>query len=224
MRDVQAEDGASPISATSTARAPRLTGVLLLIAALVWAADQLTKQWALARFVQGEAEPFIGRLLQFTLVFNPGAAFSLGTAFTPVLTVIMASIAVAILVAATRVRSAWWAVSLGFLLGGALGNLTDRLARPPGFAHGHVVDFLMLPNFPVFNVADSFITTAAVCIFVAALRDIPLSGPRAGATVDADDAEAGEDPGPVGEVGAGGREGGRERPRSGVSDDGMTRG
>lgn len=151
--------------------------VLLLVLALtVWALDQLSKQWALASFVQGEAEPFLGRILQFTLVFNPGAAFSLGTSFTPVLTVIMASVSIAIVVASTRVRSSWWAMSLGFLLGGALGNLTDRLFRPPGFAHGHVVDFLMLPNFPVFNVADSFITTAAACLMIAAFKDIPFAG------------------------------------------------
>ena len=142
----------------------------------MWVLDQVTKQWALARFSPGEAEPFLGRLLQFTLVFNPGAAFSMGTAFTPVITVIMAAVTVGLLVSSLWVESRWWAMSAGFLLGGALGNLTDRLSRPPGFAHGHVVDFLMVPNFPVFNVADCFITTAAACILVAALKDIPFSG------------------------------------------------
>jgi len=154
---------------------------MLGVAGLVWALDQVTKQWALARFTQGEAEPFLGRLLQFTLVFNPGAAFSMGTAFTPVITVIMATVATGLLVASLRVGSRWWAMSAGFLLGGALGNLSDRLFRPPGFAHGHVVDFLMLPNFPVFNVADSFITAAAVCILVAAVKDIPFTGARGAA-------------------------------------------
>ncbi len=177
MRGLQAEDGASLISASSTRPARRYLGLLVLaLGLLVWGADQFTKQWALASFTRGEVEPFIGRLLQFTLVFNPGAAFSLGTSFTPVITTIMAVVTVAILVAATRVRSRWWAVGLGFLLGGATGNLTDRLFRPPGFAHGHVVDFLMLPNFPVFNVADSFITTAAVFIMIAAIKDIPFTG------------------------------------------------
>lgn len=178
MRGVQAEAGAALISATTRRTAsssPRLAALLLVIAALVWVADQSSKQWALSRFHVGGTEPFVGRLLQFTLVFNPGAAFSLGTGFTPVLTAIMAAVSVAILVAATRVGSAWWALALGFLLGGATGNLTDRLFRPPGPAHGHVVDFLMLPNFPVFNVADSFITTAAVCIIIAAVKDIPFS-------------------------------------------------
>ncbi|MDO5629666.1 MAG: signal peptidase II [Mobilicoccus sp.] len=147
---------------------------MFVLAAVVWAADQMTKEWALAEFAQGEAVPFIGELLQFTLVFNPGAAFSMGTGFTPILSTIMAIVTLAIVVAATRVQSRWWAVALGLLLGGALGNLTDRLTRPPGFGHRHVVDFLMLPNFPVFNVADSFISTAAVLIVIAAIKDIPF--------------------------------------------------
>ncbi|GAB47963.1 lipoprotein signal peptidase [Mobilicoccus pelagius NBRC 104925] len=196
-RGVTARDGASPISPTPTSTTPaagsrvlsrpRLTATMLVLAAAVWALDQATKQWALGRFTPGEAEPFLGRLLQFTLVFNPGAAFSMGTAFTPVITVIMAAVGIGLLVASTRVGSRWWAMSAGFLLGGALGNLTDRLFRPPGFAHGHVVDFLMLPDFPVFNVADSFITTAAVCIVLAAIKDIPFGGRAADTTTEEGD-------------------------------------
>ncbi|WP_226913341.1 signal peptidase II [Gephyromycinifex aptenodytis] len=138
----------------------------------MWAGDQATKRWALASLTPGQIRPFLGEVLQFTLVFNPGAAFSLGTGITPVFTFAMAAVAVAILVSLRRLNSRWWALALGLLLGGALGNLTDRLLRPPGFAHGHVVDFLMLPHWPVFNVADSAIVTAAALIALAAFRGI----------------------------------------------------
>lgn len=149
-----------------------------MLGALVWASDQVTKRWALASLTPGEVRPFLGEVLQFTLVFNPGAAFSLGTGITPVFTLAMAVVTVAILLALRRLRSVWWALALGLLLGGALGNLTDRLARPPGFARGHVVDFLMLPHWPVFNVADSSIVTAAVLIALAAFRGVDFDAGR----------------------------------------------
>jgi len=146
--------------------------------------DQWAKHWALASLAPGESRQVSGGLLRFTLVFNPGAAFSLGTSVTWVFTIIMAAVSTGILVTSVRVRSRWWAVALGLLLGGALGNLYDRLLRPPGFAVGHVVDFLQLPNWPVFNVADSAICTAAAMIAVAAVRGLPLGGRGVG---DADE-------------------------------------
>lgn len=188
MRGLQAEVGASLISSSPVTRPAlpaRTTALVAALAPAVWAADQASKQWALGAFREGEAVPFLGRALQFTLVFNPGAAFSMGTGVTPLITGVMVLMAVAIVIAALRVRSRWWGVALGFLLGGALGNLTDRFLRPPAFAHGHVVDFLMFPHFPVFNVADSFITTAAVMVMIAALKDIPFDG-RRGETGDED--------------------------------------
>lgn len=160
---------------------PALTAVVLVLGLLVWGLDQLTKEWALASLSPGVVRPLIGEFLQLTLLFNPGAAFSLGTGATPVFAAIQAIVSVAVIAAAFRVASAWWAVGLGLVLGGASGNLTDRLTRPPGFGHGHVVDFLMLPNWPVFNVADSAICAAAAVLIVAAWRGIEFDGSRAGA-------------------------------------------
>lgn len=140
-----------------------------IIGAVVYAADQWTKNLALSELHPGVAVPVVGDVLSWRLVFNPGAAFSLGTGITPVFTFFQATVSIAVLVLAWRLRSSWWAVALGLVLGGAGGNLHDRLLRPPSFGYGHVVDFIALPRFPVFNVADSAITSAAVMIMIAAL-------------------------------------------------------
>lgn len=142
--------------------------LVVLLGALVFALDQWTKTVALRQLAPGERIPVVQDWLSWQLVFNPGAAFSLGQSITPVFTLFQALVAIAVLVMAWRLRSLWWAIALGFVLGGAAGNLFDRLFRPPSFGHGHVVDFVALPNFPVFNVADMSITTAAVMIIVAA--------------------------------------------------------
>lgn len=201
---MQAEAGASLISSApkrssspSGARATTgpsvpLVATVALIAGVAIALDRLTKAWALDNLVPGVPQPFLGSVLQLTLLFNPGAAFSLGTGVTPLFTVIQAAVAVAVLVMMFRVRSGWWATGMGFLLGGATGNLIDRLTRPPGFARGHVVDFLQLPHWPVFNIADSCVVTAACVIAVAAFRGIPFRPDAADA--DADDRAAGAGP------------------------------
>lgn len=160
---------------------PALTAVVLGLGLLVWTLDRLSKEWALRELTPGVVRPLLGEFLQLTLLFNPGAAFSLGTGVTPVFTVIQAIVSVAVVIAAFRVGSAWWALGLGLVLGGASGNLTDRLTRPPGFGHGHVVDFLMLPNWPVFNLADSAICVAAAVLAVVAFRGIGFDGSREGA-------------------------------------------
>ena len=125
----------------------------------------------------GSASPR-GGLLTLQLIHNPGAAFSLGENFTVVLTAIAASALVFVswrLI--PRVRHRGWAVGLGLLLAGILGNLTDRLIRPPGVARGHVVDFLQLPNFAIFNVADMCITFAAVTLgWLVLIRQVDLAG------------------------------------------------
>ncbi len=162
------------------ARRRVLTVVVLGLGVLVWGLDRATKLWALAELTPGVPRPLLGDVLQLNLLFNPGAAFSLGTGVTPVFAAIQAIVSVAVVVAAFRVRSLWWAVGLGFVLGGAAGNLTDRLIRPPSFGHGHVVDFLQLPSWPVFNIADSAICTAAVVLAVAAFRGIGFDGTREG--------------------------------------------
>lgn len=120
----------------------------------------------------------IGSLLQLNLVRNPGAAFSTGTSYTGLLSAIAIAAAVLVLWVSRRLGSTGWAIGLGFLLAGILGNLTDRMFRAPGPFRGHVVDFLELPNWPVFNVADILINVAAGVIILQAVRGIRLDGTR----------------------------------------------
>lgn len=171
MHDVQAAAGA-PL----TDGGRRRSGVLLIVAAAVLAADQLTKILAVALLDPGHAVPVIGEVVQLRLIRNPGAAFSLATNLTPVLTVVAIVVVLVILAVSRRVAHRSWAVALGAVLGGALGTLTDRLFRLPGPFRGHVVDFVELPNWPVFNLADSAIVTGAVLVAVLSVRGIPHDG------------------------------------------------
>lgn len=167
----------------ATSPAPRrsrrsLLAVLWVIAAFVYALDRVTKWLAVQHLSTDEPVQVVGRLLQLRLLFNPGAAFSMATGMTWLLTLLAVGVVVVIVRVSTRLGSRGWALALGLLLGGALGNLSDRLVRPPGFGRGHVVDFLELPNFPVFNVADSAISVAAVCVVLLSLRGVGLDGRR----------------------------------------------
>lgn len=161
-----------------TLRASARLVALFAIAAGVLGLDQLTKWIAESTLSLHEPVDVIGSFLRFTLIYNSGAAFSIGTGITWVLTIVATAVVVTIIVIARRLGSWLWAVALGVLLGGALGNLTDRLFRPPGFGQGHVVDFIQLPNFAIFNVADMAITCAAVLIVLLAFRGIGLDGRR----------------------------------------------
>lgn len=168
--------------------------LVLAVGVLVYVADRATKMWALANLTPGVRREWLGQILQLDLIFNPGAAFSVGTGSTWVFTIIQAVVAVGLLLAAPRLRSRAWASAAGLALGGATGNLTDRLTREPGFGVGHVVDFLELPRWPVFNVADAAIVTAAVVVALAAVRGIPAFGaeaPAAGAPHPADSVDSG---------------------------------
>jgi len=146
---------------------------------LVYSADQLTKAWASANLESGQPRQLVGSLLQLNLTHNSGAAFSIATGATWVLTLIASSVVVFILFTARRLGSRGWAMALGLLLGGSLGNLTDRMLRYPGPGRGHVVDFLQLPNFPIFNIGDSAIVSAAILIALLAVRGINVDGTRA---------------------------------------------
>lgn len=161
-------------------RAGRHTHVraLAVIAAVIVACDLVTKQIALARLAPGEVVPVLGELLSFRLVFNPGAAFSFATGMTWAFTIIAVGVVAVVARVARRLGSRTWAVALGLLLGGAVGNLLDRLFRPPGFARGHVVDFIDYAGFFVGNVADIAIVVAAVLIGILALRGIGVDGSR----------------------------------------------
>lgn len=125
----------------------------------------------------------IGSLVKFTYVRNPGAAFGAGESLTPVITVI-ALVATAVTIRfIMKARNGWWAFALGLLLAGVLGNLSDRMFRDPGPFRGHVVDFIQLPHYAVFNVADMCINVAAVLIVIQLVRGVHLDGSR-GASPD----------------------------------------
>ena len=121
-------------------------------ALLVVVVDQVTKIWAVGALEGGPDRPVVGELLQFSFVRNPGAAFGLGGGATIVFSLVAVAVVVALVRMSTRLVSYGWGVALGLMLGGALGNFTDRVFREPGGLQGHVVDFLRLPNWPVFNV------------------------------------------------------------------------
>lgn len=165
-------------------RRPGLPLVLLGTAAAIVATDQLLKQRALDT-LSGDSGPtvVVEGWLQLQLSFNSGAAFSMGTGSTWVFTIIATVVSLYILRLSLRVGSRGWALALGLLLGGALGNLMDRLFREPGFGRGHVVDYvqslkLPWPDFPIFNLADACIVTAAFLIAALGFRGIALDGSR----------------------------------------------
>lgn len=152
--------------------------VVLAIATVWVVVDQITKNLAEQHLSGGSTIQVVGELFQLHLTYNSGAAFSMGTGSTGLLTLLASIVSVVIIWNARRLGSLAWACGLGLLLGGAVGNLTDRLTRPPEFGKGHVVDFFQLPNFPIFNVADIGITSAAVLIGILALRGINPDGTR----------------------------------------------
>ena len=135
---------------------------LLGIAAVVVVIDQLTKAWALAELRGKPPVEVLGDWLQWSFATNSGAAFSLGRGNAWIFTIISAVVIVAILVLMRRLVNMWWAVALGLVLGGGVGNFIDRLVREPGVGQGHVVDFIAVPNWPVFNVADMAVVGGAV--------------------------------------------------------------
>lgn len=168
--------------------------VTLAVAAGVVALDQVTKIVAVAR-LEGESLPIevFGSWLQLTFVRNPGAAFSLAGNYTIVISLVAVVVAFVIVRTARSLTSLWWAVVLGGILGGALGNLIDRLLRDPAPLKGHVVDFLQIPHWPVFNVADMALVGSAVLAVILSLRGVEMG----------ESAPGGSDPtGPVIEPGA----------------------
>ena len=153
------------------------------IAALVLVADVLTKVGAVARLEGREPVELLGGAVYLVLVRNPGAAFSLATGYTWVLSLVAVAVVVVIVRISRRLRSTGWAVALGLVLGGALGNLVDRLFRTPGPLRGHVVDVVSLfaPDgsvWPVFNLADSCIVSGGVLLVLLALTGRELDGTR----------------------------------------------
>lgn len=158
---------------------PRSWLLFAAVAAVMVAIDQVAKVMAV-RHLAGEPDrEVVGELLQLHLTYNPGAAFSLGTRFTVAITCLACVATLVVLWVSRKVVNRVWAVGLGLLLAGIDGNLVDRMLREPGPFKGHVVDFLMLPNWPVFNVADICINVGVGLILLQVLRGVGLDGSRA---------------------------------------------
>ncbi|WP_373693003.1 signal peptidase II [[Mycobacterium] holstebronense] len=149
---------------TEPAAPPRRLGLLLSVATVVLLADVVTKVLAVKMLTPGQPVPIIGDTVTWTLVRNSGAAFSMATSYTWVLTLIASSVVLGIIWMSRRLVSPWWAIGLGMILGGALGNLVDRFFRAPGHLQGHVVDFLSIGWWPVFNVADPAVVGGAILL------------------------------------------------------------
>ena len=170
-----------PVSAPpAIASRVRLLG---LIAVTVLALDIASKVAGVAQLEGHEPVQILGGLIYLQLVRNPGAAFSLATGYTWVLSLVALTVVVVIVRIARKLRSTGWAVALGLVLGGATGNLVDRIFRAPGPLRGHVVDLFspFAPDgraFPVFNVADSGIVCGAILLVLLALLGREIDGTR----------------------------------------------
>jgi signal peptidase II len=160
----------------------RRIGLFGVVAALALAADLGSKLLIVANLPESHNPVrILGGLFYFDQVRNSGAAFSLGAGFTVILTAVAVGVAAVIARTAGRLRSAGWAIALGLVLGGAMGNLLDRLFRTPNVFRGHVVDWISVfgpdgRHWPIFNLADSAIVIGAIIAGIQSLRGIELSG------------------------------------------------
>lgn len=163
----------------------RTKGALQLaygVAAAALAVDLISKYLVMKELEGHPSIHVIGSLVKFTYVRNPGAAFGAGTSLTPVITVIALVAALVTVRFIAKARQGLWAFALGLLLAGVLGNLADRIFRDPGPFRGHVVDFIQLPHYAVFNVADMCINVAAVLMVIQLVRGVRLDGSRSAHT------------------------------------------
>jgi signal peptidase II len=160
------------------AKRRRLFLLLASIAVVTYVLDQLSKWWAIRALTDEDPRDLIGSFLRLDLIRNPGAAFSIGTGNTWVLTIIAVVVLVVVIRVSRRLGSSGWAWALGLLLGGALGNLTDRIVREPGLGRGHVIDFLNYNGLFIGNVADIAIVSAAILIGLLALTGRSVDGTR----------------------------------------------
>lgn len=184
-------DGVTPGADVPVSSRPgRRLRLLFSVAATVLLLDVITKVLAVELLMPGQPVSIIGDTVTWTLVRNSGAAFSMATGYTWVLTLVATGVVVGIIWMGRRLVSVWWAIGLGMILGGALGNLVDRFFRSPGPLRGHVVDFLSVGWWPVFNVADPAVVGGAILLVVLSLfgydfdsseRRKPEARPEAGA-------------------------------------------
>jgi signal peptidase II len=176
---------------TATALFVVATGALA-----VYGFDQLSKFLVVTNLTEGEVVPALGTVLQWQFVRNPGAAFSLASGMTWIFTILAAGVITFIVWFARRIRSIAWALVFGLLLGGVLGNLTDRLLREPSFGLGHVIDFISTPWLipAIYNVADMAIVSSMVLFMLLTIRGVGLDGTRETKRTDADAASASASP------------------------------
>lgn len=188
-----AEPVAEPLAEAEAKPTPRRRLPLLLsVAAVVLLLDIASKVVAVRYLTPGQPVSIIGDTVTWTLVRNSGAAFSMATGYTWVLTLTAVGVVIGILWMGPRLVSPLWALGLGMILGGALGNLVDRFFRSPGPLRGHVVDFLSIGWWPVFNLADPAVVGGAILLVVLSFLgyDFDTIGrtPKQDAAADAMDA------------------------------------
>ncbi len=159
-------------------RPRRRVATLVGVAVLVLALDIASKVTVVATLSDRAPVRLLGGFLTLRVSRNPGAAFSLGTSMTLVFSAIAISVIVVILRTSRRIRSLPWAITLGLLLGGATGNLADRIFRYPGLFRGYVVDWIQVPHWPVFNLADSAIVCGGILAVLLSARGVRLDGQR----------------------------------------------
>ena len=176
---MQAARGASLSPGNDHGQAATQTYVRLfvVVSTLTLALDQATKVLAVEKLQGRDSIELIPPVLSLTFLRNGGAALGTGAGFTIVLTIVAAAVSLAVIRMARRLRDRWWAVGLGLLLAGAVGNLVDRIFREPSPLKGHVVDFIDYGVF-VGNVADIALTVAAVVIIWRTWRGIGIDGTR----------------------------------------------
>lgn len=155
-------------------------GALLAVAACVVALDVVTKTLVVHHLDPLRPVHIIGDTVTLRLVRNSGAAFSMASGYTWLLSIIAVAVVAVIIRYSRRLRSGWWMLGLGLVLGGAIGNLIDRLFRSPGPLRGHVVDFISVGWWPVFNAADSAVVCGAILLVVLSLLGFDYDGSRSG--------------------------------------------
>lgn len=170
------------MAAERAAKVGTTTALIILVAGAlaVYGIDQLSKFLVVTNLAEGEVVPVLGTILQWQFVRNPGAAFSLASGMTWIFTILAAGVITFIVWFARRIRSLAWALVFGLLLGGVLGNLTDRLLREPSFGLGHVIDFIATPWLipAIYNVADMAIVSSMVLFMILTIRGVGLDGTR----------------------------------------------
>jgi signal peptidase II len=198
--DTPAADADGQRGEPAVSRGRRRIGVLAAVAVTAYLLDLASKIMVVVWLERREEISVLGEWLTLHAVRNSGAAFGMGQALTIVFTCVATIVVLAILRLARKLYSVPWAIALGLLLGGALGNLTDRIFRDPGVFEGAVVDFIAPKHFAVFNLADSAIVCGGILIVLLSFRGLDPDGTVQRAEPDAD-AGAGEDGGSGGEGG-----------------------